>query len=180
MNLFLAFNGNPPNPQLLDLLSIPTSKISETISLTIMALFCVFVWVIYRMFGYLNLKAAEFPSILSSSFGSINFMSSHLENWRRHYTLVCQLVDRINTCFGVIVLVAMAFSFVTFITDTYEITLAFSNSYALETRFLIRLFQHIFLLTSVCLLSYLVKEEVMYGLYINIYPPGNKECPANI
>lgn len=171
LNLYFASSFIPTNSQtLMDLLSFPLSKLLETISLSIVALFCSIVWVVYRMFNYLNLKAAEFSSILPLSIGSFNLIKTHLENWRRQHTLVCQLVDRINSCFGIILLVAMTHSFVSFISDTYEIALAYTNNSTLELRFFIRLFQHFTLLTLVCLGSYLLQAEVPYKyLYLCSY-----------
>ena len=168
-NVFLLINYPPPKyGGEKHFLTIPIAKMTETLSFSIIALFCILVCAISRMFRCLNLKAASLSLsagsnkvTMSCSLSSVGFVSSKLENWRRHYSLVCQLVDQMNSCFGIIILVTMAHSFVNFTTDSFEVVLAFiSNKKTIQTRFLILLFKHFFLLSSVCLGSYLLQSEV--------------------
>jgi len=59
--------------------------------------------------------------IIGSNCKQINdcLLASELEKWRRHHILVCQLIEHINTCFGLIILTFIAYSFVSFITCCY-------------------------------------------------------------
>ena len=59
--------------------------------------------------------------IIGSNCKQINdsLLASELEKWRRHHILVCQYIEHINTCFGLIILTFIAYSFVSFITCCY-------------------------------------------------------------
>jgi gustatory receptor len=137
------------------------SKLSETLSLSVLVLFFVLVWSTIHLFRFVNSKTAGLITADSWSNAPISFtVSQQLENWRRLHALTCQLVDRINSCFGFILLVAMTHGFISFISDSFEITMAFSNGTNFQSRFLIRFFQHFTLLFVVCYSSYRLQAEV--------------------
>ncbi len=165
LNLNLAIEDFRPSADLAETLIEALSKISEVVSLSILVLFCVLVWATSHMFRYLNFKFAEFANSCSSSLdllNSLDLVESELEKWRRHHSLVCQLVEQINSCFGIILLVGVIHSFVSFITDSFEITaiMALSSNKSLQTHFLIRFSQHFLLLSLVCLGSHYLQSEV--------------------
>jgi hypothetical protein len=139
------------------------SKLSETLSLSILVLLSILVWSTIYLFRFVNLNSVGLlTAITSPSSSSPSFsVSQKLENWRRFHVLICQLVDRINSCFGFILLVAMTHGFISFISDSFEITMAFSNHDTFQTRFLIRFCQHFALLFAVCYSSYRLQSEVI-------------------
>ena len=47
--------------------------------------------------------------------------ASQIEIWRRNHVLVCQLVDNINDCFGVVLLISVGCYFVSSISASYEL-----------------------------------------------------------
>lgn len=127
----------------------------ETLSFSILALFCTIVWSLSYMFYFLNKEMIELK--MSAHPSSIRHK---MEELRNHHVLVCELVNQTNACFGVILLVALTHGFVNFISDTFEITMSLSNSTSLETRFIIRFCQHFCLLSSICFASHRLQAEV--------------------
>lgn len=134
------------------------SKVSETLSLSILVVFCLISWTISYIFHYLNFKTGELT--MKASPGSPDIVVNQLENWRRQHAFTCHLVEKTNSCFGIVLLIAITHSFVSFITDTFEITMAFKTSNSLQTHFIIRFVQHFFLLSLVCLGSSCIQSEV--------------------
>jgi hypothetical protein len=48
-----------------------------------------------------------------------SLLSSELEKWRRHHIFVCQFIEHINACFGLIIITFISYSFISFITCCY-------------------------------------------------------------
>jgi hypothetical protein len=169
LNVRLAIN-HLRTTESIDKVTLVTSlsKLSETLSLSILVFFFVLVWSNIYLFRFANLKTSGLLEATSSSSAPCFTISQQLENWRRFHVFVCQLVDRINSCFGFILLVAMTHGFISFISDSFEITMAFSNNETFQTRFLIRFCQHFALLFVVCYSSYRLQSEVKITLSTNI------------
>ena len=168
MNVRLAVN-HLRTTESIDKVALITSisKLSETLSLSILVLFFILVWSTIYLFRFVNLNSVGLLTAVTSSSSSssspsfVFSVSQKLENLRRFHVLICQLVDRINSCFGFILLVAMTHGFISFISDSFEITMAFSNHDTFQTRFLIRFCQHFALLFAVCYSSYRLQSEVI-------------------
>ena len=47
-------------------------------------------------------------------------VETELKRWRRRYDLICKYIDRINSCFGFILIIEMIKGFLTFITFAFD------------------------------------------------------------
>lgn len=131
----------------------------ETIATSIVISFCVINWIVVHLLRNLNSQMDEFSTTPSAAMSS-DVMAITLENWRRQHTLVCQLIDEIKSFFGLILLIDVAHSFVSLITDSFEITVAFQKGGFLRSTFIIRLVQHLVLFSFVSFGSDLVQTAV--------------------
>ena len=142
------------------------SKVVETIATSIVILFCVIIWSVVDLFRYLNLKV----DMLSSPFidlPSANLISVHLESFRRQHTLMCRLVDEIQSFFGLILLFALAHSFISLITDSFEVAMAFKRSdYHLPITFIFFSGHHLIVFSLICFGCDLLQSEVQFEYYI--------------
>ena len=68
--------------------------------------FCTMTLVAALLFEDLNNRAEE----MSQDYNTAQY-SANLEDWRRHYNLVCRFVEKINDCFGLILLIEVALVF---------------------------------------------------------------------
>ena len=103
----------PSNPeQFHDLLLLFCFETLGSITWSIQILFCILVSYVSVMFDYLK---DNFQTILKVR------NASQIETWRRNHVLVCQLVDNINDCFGVVLLISIGCYFVSFIVVFYEL-----------------------------------------------------------
>ena len=69
------------------------------------------------MFADLN---KQIQDILSPN-NSTRLISNKLETWRQNHVLVCQLVDNINQCFGLMLLISISCYFISFIVMSYQL-----------------------------------------------------------
>jgi len=83
-----------------------------SITWSIQILFCILVSYVSVMFDCLK---DNFQTILKAP------NASQIETWRRNHVLVCQLVDNINDCFGVVLLISVGCYFVSSISASYEL-----------------------------------------------------------
>ena len=176
----LTINNFRPSAKLVETSIEALSQMTETLSFSILVLFCVLVWSTSHIFRNLNLEIIYFTSPTSLSLdSSLGCVRTQLENWRRYHTLACQLVVQINKCFGIILLVAMTHSFVSFIIDSFEITImAFNYNHLPQTHFVIRFGQHFFHFLMVCLGSYLLQSEVIvYVTQLSFLQTISLYCP---
>lgn len=88
-------------------LGIILSNISYVIAMTIQALFYILVSTAALLFKHLRKKLKTVGSENSEQ------TSLRLDEWRKQYDLVCQLVDKINSCFGLILIITVCHCFVT-------------------------------------------------------------------
>ena len=80
-------------------------------------LFCVVVYDASVMFDTITKQIERIFNEKSPS------IASQLETWRQNHVLVCQLVDNINECFGIILLISIGSYFISSVTVPYEIYL---------------------------------------------------------
>ena len=86
-----------------------------SITWSIQILFLVLVFLTSVLFEDLN---SQIATILESSGPSGN-IAKKLEIWRRKHVVICELVDNINDCFGIVLLISLGSYFVYFNTDIY-------------------------------------------------------------
>lgn len=97
------------------------------------------------------------PSLLFT----FDWLSTYLENWRRLHVLVCQLVDKIKSLFGIILLISLTHGFISLISDSFEITLAYHEGFqSTQLMFLVRLFINLLRLSFICFGSHFLELEV--------------------
>lgn len=129
-------------------------------AISILILFCVLAFSAGHLFRWLNLKIlrlASSPCAMSSD----DFIIKTLEQWRRQHALVCRLVDELNDFFGTILLVASVYSFLAFITNSFEVALAFKRSnWALVFTFLCRFCLNFYRFATICIISWFMESEV--------------------
>lgn len=135
------------------------SKVIESIANTVVIFFCVITWSVVCLLRYFNQKIDEFSKMSPADMSS-NMMTVYLENWRRQHTLVCQLIEEIKSFFGLILLISLAHAFVSLITDSFEITVAFQSLSFLRTTFMVRFLQHFVLFSFICFGTDLIQNEV--------------------
>ena len=97
----------------------------------------------------IKLRTAELPS------HSDILMKTQLLKWRRHYGLICELVDQINHCFGLILLIFVAKQFIVCITYSFSILLDLQKDIISPQtmylfQFLIFYLSYITLTTTIC------------------------------
>ena len=88
---------------------------------------------------------------------NLDKVSGKLDEWRRHYDLVCQFVDKINFCFGPVLLIKIATGFASPIFDFFQILL----TKGLVPRHYFEFFHTIFRFFTVIIVpSYLLTQQV--------------------
>lgn len=136
------------------------SKMTEYGVTNVLMLFSVIVLSVAQLFRQLNLSLLQLTGTPSSKF-SIELLSIYLEQWRRHHVLVCQLVDEMKSFFGVILLVSLAHSFVSLITDSFEISMAVRTSnWFLVFIFVSRVSINLLRFSTVCFGCWFLESEV--------------------
>ena len=54
-------------------------------------------------------------------------IETELKRWRRRYHLICNYIEHINSCFGLILLIELTKGFITFFTFAFDLIVAFEN-----------------------------------------------------
>ena len=54
-------------------------------------------------------------------------IETELKRWRRRYHLICNYIERINSCFGLILLIELIKGFITFFTFAFDLIVDFEN-----------------------------------------------------
>lgn len=136
------------------------TKIMEYTVVSVLTLYCVIVFCVAHMFRHLNVKMFQIAD-KSTDASAYPWIGVYLENWRRHYVLVCQLVDEINSFFGVTLLITMTHSFTNLICDTFEF---FSSFHSKELSSLLvhfgQIFIHLFRFSIISFGSHFLESEV--------------------
>lgn len=136
----------------------------ETIATSIVILFCAIIWSVVELFRHVNSKIEKLsnPLLVVSS---VDLLAVHFDSFRRQHTLVCKLVDEVQSFFGVIVLIALAHSFVSLITDSFEIATALKSYSMLSSTFICFLGQHLIVFSLICYGCDLLQSEVFSKIY---------------
>lgn len=111
-------------------LAIILSNISRMTIASVFLLFCVLARVITLVFQGLNEQISHLTEAdkLLPFFLSSRILNVRLEKWRRNHTLACELVDMVNKCFGLVMLVTIVNVFVSFVTTSFEIVSSVGNN----------------------------------------------------
>ncbi|KAK4025380.1 hypothetical protein OUZ56_014453 [Daphnia magna] len=104
-------------------LAIILSNVSRTIIISVFLLFSVLARVITLVFQDINEQIARLDEIeqVTSVCSTSRILNGRLETWRRNHTLACELVDMVNKCFGLVMLITLVNIFVSFVTTSFEI-----------------------------------------------------------
>lgn len=116
--------------------AIILSNITRTAALSVFALFCILLHYTSFIFQVLNRRIDDLAKIEPLSYLAILVVHHHqssngspniasfgyrIEKWRQDHAKVCRLVDSINECFGVVLLLIAMNGSVSFITTSFEI-----------------------------------------------------------
>ncbi|XP_046636938.1 uncharacterized protein LOC124315351 isoform X2 [Daphnia pulicaria] len=135
-------------------LAIVLANISRTTIISVFLLFCVMARVITLVFQGLNEQIVRIDEAeqFSPFYLTGRIWNGRLEKWRRNHALACELVEMVNKCFGVVMLVTVVNVFVSFITTTFEIVRSMQEDATIPV-----LFVFIFVKKSI-LLSIIIYE----------------------
>ncbi|KZS12632.1 Uncharacterized protein APZ42_022817 [Daphnia magna] len=143
-------------------LAIVLSNVSRTTIVSVFLLFCVLVRVIMLVFQTLNDQIAhldetdQFPSLYLTS----RVLNIRLEKWRRNHTLACELVEMVNQCFGIVMLVTVVNVFISFITTTFEIVRSMQDDATIPVLFTVIFIKKSILLSIIIYEPYRLQSEV--------------------
>ena len=93
--------------------------VSAIFSVSVIVLFCVLVVGLSLMFQQLDDHLKEIG--VTSAFQSRGSIRWRLEKWRCNHALVCQSVEQLDQCFGVVLLFALGYAFIDFILASFKI-----------------------------------------------------------
>ncbi|KAI9562674.1 hypothetical protein GHT06_010128 [Daphnia sinensis] len=142
-------------------LAIVLSNVSRTTIVSVFLLFCVLVRVIMLVFQTLNEQIAhldeteQFPSLYLTS----RVLNMRLEKWRRNHTLACELVEMVNQCFGIVMLVTVVNVFISFITTTFEIVRSMQDDATIPVLFIVIFIKKSILLSIIIYEPYRLQAE---------------------
>lgn len=142
-------------------LAIILSNVSRTIVLSVFLLFCVVARVMTLVFQGLNERIAlldEAEKFLP--FYSNRVFNVRLEKWRKNHTLACELVDMVNRCFGLVLLLTITNGFLSFITTSFEIVRSMQENDTLPGLFVFIFVKKSILLTIMIYEPYRLQAEV--------------------
>ena len=105
--------------------------LSSTMNRSIIILFTCLGWIAFYLLRELAEVIARTRQniVLSADFN----VETELKRWRRRYDLICKYIDRINSCFGFILIIEMIKGFVTFITFAFDLIVEFPTMNFNET-----------------------------------------------
>lgn len=95
-------------------------------------------------------------------------LMNELEIWRRDHALVVQLIDKINQCFGPILLLAVTSIFILFVTINFTLTMLFQNGNTLFGFFILKLIKQIYNIIFITFGIYKMKTEVYINSVISL------------
>lgn len=87
--------------------AIALSNVTYFVAMTIQTLFCVLVFTTALLFKTLISRL----STISKDSGRAG--SLMVDEWRKHYEMICRLIEEINSCFGLILIITFGHCFVT-------------------------------------------------------------------
>lgn len=128
--------------------AIILSNVTRTAVICVFALFCVLVHCTSAMLEVLNHRIDDLAKIEPLSYLALLVVHHHqssnngssvntatfgvrMEKWRQDHAKVCRLVESINECFGVVLLLTVINGSTSFITTSFEIVRSFQVCYLL-------------------------------------------------
>ena len=140
-------------------LAIALGNLSHLWAMSVLAVFCTVVAVITLVFQILNQRL---ETLVSPSFSDNDkLLAYRLEIWRIHHDVVCRTVEKINWCFGLILLLTISTGFVFFITISYGLIYAiFDRNLNLQRIYSVSLCQLCWRLFFVIWISYRLQAKV--------------------
>lgn len=104
-------------------LAVILSNISRMTITSVFLLFSVLARVITLVFREINQQIARLDEIepVPSLYSTSGILNARLETWRRNHALACELVEMVNKCFGLVMLITLVNIFVSFVTTSFEI-----------------------------------------------------------
>ena len=144
-------------------LALVLANISRTTIISVFFLFCILVRVITLIFQGLNEQLLHLnePEKFSSIYSSNRILNIRLEKWRRNHTLVCRLIEMINKCFGLVMVITVVNVFISFITTTFEIVNCIQESDTIPFMFVSIFLKKSCLLTISIYEPYRLQAEVL-------------------
>jgi hypothetical protein len=152
-------------------LAIVLANISRTTIISVFLLFCVMARVITLVFQGLNEQIARIDEAeqFSPFYLTGRIWNGRLEKWRRNHALACELVEMVNKCFGVVMLVTVVNVFVSFITTTFEIVRSMQEDATIPVLFVFIFVKKSILLSIIIYEPYRLQAEVInFQLFENI------------
>jgi hypothetical protein len=145
-------------------LAIILSNISRTTIISVFLLFCVMARVITLVFQGLNEQIAHIDEAeqFSPFYLTSRILNVRLEKWRRNHTLACELVEMVNKCFGLVMLVTVVNVFVSFITTTFEIVQSMQDDATIPVLFVFIFVKKSILLSIIIYEPYRLQAEVKH------------------
>ncbi|EFX71548.1 hypothetical protein DAPPUDRAFT_327106 [Daphnia pulex] len=142
-------------------LAIVLANFSRMTIISVFLLFCVLARVLTLIFQGLNeqINDLDEPEKFSSVYSS-RILNLRLEKWRRNHTLACQLIEMINKCFGLVMVITVVNVFVSFITTTFEIVNCIQESDTIPVMFVFIFAKKSCLLTIIIYEPYRLQAEV--------------------
>lgn len=126
------------------------ANILENLTISILALFCLLVWLATALFAALD-------DIIKD----VNrFNALRLEHWRHSFNQVNQLIGHINECFGFILLVAVSSIFGNFITISFALSSGYRYKNELQMQYLLLLVKHSVILWLITYAPYRLRSKV--------------------
>lgn len=131
------------------------------ITWSIEILFCIIIFHASAMFDTVN---DQIQAILE---GNNLDTSSQLETWRQNHVLVCQLVDNINSCFGIMLLTSIGCYFIGFMLLPFELYVYWSQylngkgpPFSVVCHFIVVIIRNAIHLVLLIVVPYQMREKV--------------------
>jgi hypothetical protein len=142
-------------------LAIVLANFSRITIISVFLLFCVLARVLTLIFQGLNeqINDLDEPEKFSSVYSS-RILNVRLEKWRRNHTLACQLIEMINKCFGLVMVMTVVNVFVSFITTAFEIVNFIQENDTIPVMFVFIFAKKSCLLTIIIYEPYRLQAEV--------------------
>ncbi len=139
-------------------LAIALGNLSHLSAMSVLAVICVIVTAVTSVIGVLNQRM----EVLTSPNYPSERLAVELEQWRLHHDLVCRVVEQMNWCFGLVLLLTISTGFVFFISISYQLIFAiFDKKYDAQVTYGISLLQLCWRLFIVIVVAYRLQAKVI-------------------
>ena len=144
-------------------LAIVLANISRTTIISVFLLFCVMARVITLVFQGLNEQIIHMDEDdqFSPFYLTSRILNARLEKWRRNHTLACELVELVNKCFGLVMVITVVNVFLSFITTTFEIVRSMQDDATIPVLFVVIFVKKSILLSIIIYEPYRLQAEVL-------------------